>query len=159
MACISMATMLSCRTNFTVPSASLSILTGPKTTSHGSLKFAAKAKAATSRSSGLLHCSFLAPSSSLSLSSNSAFSGLSLGWDLHSNGAAKIVKRRGLVVQAKKYALCQTKRNRSRKSLARTHGFRKRMSTTSGRAIIRRRRAKGRWDLCPKSNPSSGKRA
>ncbi|KAL1560321.1 60S ribosomal protein L34 [Salvia divinorum] len=59
-------------------------------------------------------------------------------------------KRCGLVVRASKYLLCQTKRNRSRKSLARTHGFRKRMSTTSGRALIKRRRSKGRWKLCTK---------
>ncbi|GKV36828.1 hypothetical protein SLEP1_g44919 [Rubroshorea leprosula] len=65
----------------------------------------------------------------------------------------------GLVVRAGKAALCQTKRNRSRKSLVRTHGFRKRMRTTSGRAILKRRRAKGRWVLCPKSYPNRGKRA
>ncbi len=35
----------------------------------------------------------------------------------------------------------------SRKSRRRTHGFRKRMSTRWGRAILRRRRAKGRWKL------------
>ncbi|KAL3522450.1 hypothetical protein ACH5RR_015284 [Cinchona calisaya] len=162
MACISLAPFVSCRTTFNVPSASLSLLTGSRTTttttSQGSLKFAAKAKVSHSNS-GLLHCSFLAPSSSLSFSSNSAFSGLSLGLDMYSNSLVKTGKRNGLVVLAKKYALCQTKRNRSRKSLARTHGFRKRMSTTSGRAVIKRRRAKGRWDLCPKSNPNSGKRA
>ncbi|CAF1970882.1 hypothetical protein HID58_075285 [Brassica napus] len=128
-----------------VPSASLSLRTGSRRSpfSLGS----------SSTSSQLLHCSFL--SSSLSLSS--AFSGLSIAFDfsIGTNGQ----KRRGLVVRAGKAALCQTKRSRSRKSLARTHGFRLRMRTTSGRATIKRRRAKGRWNLCPKSNPSSGKRA
>lgn len=85
--------------------------------------------------------------------------GSSLGLDLNSGIGMASQKRRGFVVRAKKYALCQTKRNRSRKSLARTHGFRKRMSTTSGRATIKRRRAKGRWKLCTKTNPNSGKRA
>ncbi|KAH0893704.1 hypothetical protein HID58_056133 [Brassica napus] len=87
--------------------------------------------------------------------------GLSVAFDLSSgtSGGLDSQKRRGLVVRAGKAALCQTKRSRSRKSLARTHGFRLRMRTTSGRATIKRRRAKGRWNLCPKSNPSSGKRA
>jgi large subunit ribosomal protein L34 len=34
-----------------------------------------------------------------------------------------------------------------RKSRKRTHGFRKRMKTRSGRAVIRRRRRKGRRQL------------
>ncbi|KAG2303834.1 hypothetical protein Bca4012_062802 [Brassica carinata] len=136
-----------------VPSASLSLRSGSK---RSPFSLGSSATSAVPASSQLLHCSFL--SSSLSLSST--FSGLSIAFDL-SSGTSGLngQKRRGLVVRAGKAALCQTKRSRSRKSLARTHGFRLRMRTTSGRATIKRRRAKGRWNLCPKSNPSSGKRA
>ncbi|KAL6201367.1 hypothetical protein ACLB2K_025081 [Fragaria x ananassa] len=133
----------------TTTSASLTFLTGRRTSV--SLNVAA------SRSS-LLHCSFI-PSSSASLSSPSSFSGLSLGLDLSSNIGVGRRRGSGLVVRAGKAALCLTKRNRSRKSLARTHGFRRRMRTTSGRAMLKRRRAKGRKVLCTKTNPNSGKRA
>ncbi|KAF5728717.1 50S ribosomal protein L34 chloroplastic-like [Tripterygium wilfordii] len=103
---------------------------------------------------GLLHCSFISPS----LSFASSFSGSSLGLDVNSMvGVRKEKGRGGLVVRAGKAALCLTKRSRSRKSLARTHGFRRRMRTTSGRAMLKRRRAKGRWVLCTKSHPNSGK--
>ncbi|KAL1556003.1 60S ribosomal protein L34 [Salvia divinorum] len=150
--CFSVGTTLCCRgSNFSTPSASLSLASRTAT----SLSLNAKPKAQIS--SGPLHSAFTP--SSLSLSSASSFSGLSLGLCLSASIGKASEKRHGLVVRASKYLLCQTKRNRSRKSLARTHGFRKRMSTTSGRALIKRRRAKGRWKLCTKTNPSSGKRA
>ncbi|XVE88183.1 hypothetical protein DITRI_Ditri19aG0048200 [Diplodiscus trichospermus] len=136
-----------------IPSASLTLLTGSRRGISISPSAAINPKA----NSSLLTCTFL-PSSSSSLSFPSSFSGLSLGMDFSSNNGLRNEKRRGLVVRAGKAALCQTKRNRSRKSLARTHGFRRRMRTTSGRAALKRRRAKGRKVLCTKSNPNSGKR-
>ncbi|KAL1326221.1 hypothetical protein HN51_036266 [Arachis hypogaea] len=104
----------------------------------------------------LLHCSFLSSSSTSLSFPSSLLSGLSLRLELTSDVRARREKGRGLVVRAGKAALCQTKRNRSRKSLARTHGFCRRMRT-SGRAILKRRRAKGRKVLCTKSHPNSGK--
>ncbi|RXH99106.1 hypothetical protein DVH24_011431 [Malus domestica] len=97
--------------------------------------------------------------SSLSVAGCRYFHGLSLGLDLSSSVGVGRRRGSGLVVRAGKAALCLTKRSRSRKSLARTHGFRRRMRTTGGRAMMKRRRAKGRKVLCTKSNPSSGKRA
>ncbi|XP_030547222.2 50S ribosomal protein L34, chloroplastic [Rhodamnia argentea] len=135
------------------PCASLTFLTGSRgNNAPSSVNFAR-----TTARSPLLRCSFL-PSSS-PLSSPNSFSGSSLTLNFNFHLGTTTEKRRGLVVRAGKPALCLTKRNRSRKSLARTHGFRRRMRTTSGRAILKRRRAKGRWVLCPKSNSNSGKRS
>ncbi|MFS7931339.1 putative ribosomal protein L34 [Helianthus anomalus] len=157
MACVS-SLCITFAAQSTIPSFSL-LNSARSTRSSLSLKQTATSALKPSTSSGLLHCSFVSSSLSLS-SSSSAFSGSSLGLDLSSRSGLGSEKRRVLVVRAgKKFQLAQTKRNKSRKSLARVHGFRLRIKTTSGRAVLKRRRAKGRWILCTKSNPSSGKRA
>ncbi|KAI5331735.1 hypothetical protein L3X38_021861 [Prunus dulcis] len=132
------------------PSASLTFLTGSRTR-----KSSVSLNAATPRSS-LLHCSFV-PSSSLSFPSS--FSGLSLGLDLSSSIGVGRRRGSGFVVRAGKAALCLTKRNRSRKSLARTHGFRRRMRTTGGRAIlsdlVKSTLASTRWGIFTTNNSIS----
>ncbi|KAI3996868.1 hypothetical protein MKX01_021144 [Papaver californicum] len=138
-------------TRFQVPSASLTFLAGGRRTTTSSINVTKPYS-----HSGLLHCSFT--SSPTSLFSSSSFSGISLGVNLDMNKGLIRDRSRGLVVRAGKAALCLTKRSRSRKSLARTHGFRLRMRTTGGRAILKRRRAKGRHILCTKTNPNTGKR-
>lgn len=96
--------------------------------------------------------------SSASCSSSSSFAGVSLRPYL--NFRWMVVERStSLMVRAGKSALGCTKRSRSRKSRARTHGFRLRMRTASGRRLVNRRRAKGRKRLVPQTNPNSGKRA
>ncbi|KAI4343010.1 hypothetical protein MLD38_027562 [Melastoma candidum] len=151
----SMAILAASPAVYSTPLASLALITGTRGTSV-SLRAAG---CSSSRRSGLLCSAFLPTSSSpLSLSCRHSFAGSSLGLDFNAHTGEQAQKRRGLEVRAGKPALCLTKRNRSRKSLARTHGFRVRMRTTSGRAVLKRRRAKGRWVLCTKSNPNSGKR-
>ncbi|CAD6229442.1 unnamed protein product [Miscanthus lutarioriparius] len=71
-------------------------------------------------------------SASLAFTSSSSFAGSSLGIEFSYNRMTTR-RSRGMQIRAGKAALCMTKRSRSRKSLARTHGFRRRMRTTSGR--------------------------
>lgn len=69
---MAMMTSICFRANSGVPSASFSLLAGPKPRFSGvSVTTAAKA----SSSSGLLHSSFVPPATSLSFSSGSAFAG------------------------------------------------------------------------------------
>ncbi|BAD68168.1 putative plastid ribosomal protein L34 precursor [Oryza sativa Japonica Group] len=98
-----------------------------------------------------------AVSASLTFTSASSFAGSSLGIEFSYNRVTT-GRSRILQIRAGKAALCMTKRNRSRKSLARTHGFRRRMRTTAGRKVLKRRRAKGRRVLCTKTNSPTGKK-
>ncbi|TVU34775.1 hypothetical protein EJB05_16626 [Eragrostis curvula] len=84
-----------------------------------------------------------AVSASLAFTSSSSFAGSSLGIQFSYNRVTTR-RSRGFQIRAGKAALCMTKRSRSRKSLARTHGFRRRMRTTAGRRVLKRRRDKGR---------------
>ncbi|XXG46855.1 hypothetical protein AAC387_Pa02g1593 [Persea americana] len=155
------------------PSASLGLLTSKRSLSFSKTQM---------RAESLHTSSFISPSISLSFPSSFsarkkafrksiykmdrdmtiyldfsfAVMGLSLRVDFN---CRKVVKDRSRVAQVRavKYSLCQTKRNRYRKSLARTHGFCRRIRTTGGRAVLKRRSAKGRKVLCTKSNPNSGK--
>ncbi|KAG8078219.1 hypothetical protein GUJ93_ZPchr0007g6053 [Zizania palustris] len=94
---------------------------------------------------------------SLAFTSTSSFAGSSLGIEFSYNRVST-GRSRGMQIRAGKAALCLTKRSRSRKSLARTHGFRRRMRTTAGRKVLKRRRDKGRRILCTKTNSNSGKK-
>ncbi|CAL5229943.1 g13371 [Coccomyxa viridis] len=81
-------------------------------------------------------------------SSRSSLSGTSLSI----GNQQRTPSRRGVIVEANsKTGIGLTKRG-TRRARTRTSGFRARMQTPSGRAVLKARRKKGRHTLCPASN-------
>ncbi|CAK0784225.1 hypothetical protein CVIRNUC_007429 [Coccomyxa viridis] len=94
-----------------------------------------------------LQKAFLGGFSSL-CSTRSTFAGTTLSISIKKGASS----RSSLVVEANsKTSIGLTKRG-TRRARTRTSGFRARMQTPSGRAVLRARRKKGRHTLCPASN-------
>eukprot|EP00270_Netrium_digitus_P012855 TRINITY_DN421_c0_g1_i2.p1 TRINITY_DN421_c0_g1~~TRINITY_DN421_c0_g1_i2.p1 ORF type:complete len:154 (+),score=28.96 TRINITY_DN421_c0_g1_i2:29-463(+) len=97
---------------------------------------------------------------SIRAASSSCFGGIG-GLDSSFSGKPAVfpIGRSTLIVRAGGTAMACTKRSASRKKRARVHGFRARMKTKDGQNVLRRRRQKGRLELCTQSFSPTGKEA